>query len=301
MIGAAAVDAQTELLVTLFLPAALAIIMFSMGLGLAPADFRRVAERPRAVAAGAVAQLLVLPALGFLFAWAFGLPPTLAIGMVLICACPGGPTSNLLSFVARGDVALSVSLTAVSGVVTVFTIPSVTNLAVRTFAADTAVIELPVLLTIVKIAAVVLAPVAAGMWVRARYGNVDRLERRVQQLSFLLLGVIVVGAVLKERTRVLDYIREIGLAVVLLNGLAMGLGYAIGRVLRLDRKQSVTISIEVGMQNGALAIGIALTMPGGAAIAIPAVVYGLWAYFSCGAVALWGRRGAPPATVDAVR
>lgn len=288
---------STETLVTLFLPAALMVIMFGMGLGLQRSDFRRVATRPRATTVGLVGQLILLPILGFLFAWAFALSPPLAVGTVLLCACPGGPTSNLFTKLGRGDVALSVSLTAVSGVVTVFTIPLLTNLGIRVFGGNEVTVQLPILLTMLKIALVVLLPVGAGMLVRGRLKNAElrlqRLERRIMRASVLLLAIIIVGAVAKEGPKVARFVGEVGLPMVLLSLTGMTLGFALGHGLRLGSRPALTIAIEVGMQNGALAIGIALTVPQGEGIAIPAVVYSLWAYLPCALAAWWGKRNLP--------
>ncbi len=283
-------DHNTKLLLVVFLPVALSIIMFGMGLSLTLNDFRRVKDEPRAIIIGLIAQLALLPALGFLFAWAFRLSPPLAIGMVLLCSAPGGPTSNLLSFIGKGDVALSVSLTAVAGIITVFSIPWIVNLGVHTFSdAATVQTELPILLTVAKIGGVVVIPVTCGMWVRARSRHAPAMTRIVQRLSFCILGCLVIGAVLKERARMPEFLAAAGIAVLAHNTAALLLGFVCGRLMRLNRAQSVTISLEVGMQNAALAIGLALQMEDGVIVAIPSVIFGVWSYFSCGAVALLSR------------
>ncbi|MFT5430274.1 MAG: BASS family bile acid:Na+ symporter [Myxococcota bacterium] len=294
-------SAQT--LVTLFLPAALMVIMFGMGLGLVMDDFRRVSRRPLAISLGAFGQLALLPALGFLFAWFFEFSPGTAVGTVLLCACPGGPTSNLFTKLGGGDVALSVSLTAFSGVITVFTIPLITNLGIATFGGDDITVQLPVLLTTFKIGLVVIFPVIAGM--RARQRLVDnlprlaRLERRITRTSVLLLAVIIIGAVAKEGPKVARFIGEVGLPIVGLSVAGMLAGFALARIGRLGERQALTMAIEVGMQNGALAIGIAFTMPDPTDLVVPMVVYGLWVYVPCALAAWWGRRrfGAPQSAV----
>ena len=288
-------DQSTKLLLVVFLPTALATIMFGMGLSLTLSDFRRVRDQPKAIVVGLIAQLILLPLLGFVFAWSFRLSPPLAIGLVLLCAAPGGPTSNLLSFYARGDVALSVSLTAVAGIVTVFTIPWIVNLGVRTFStAGSIQTELPVLLTIAKIGGVVVLPVMLGMWVRATARNAERIATIIQRLSFIILLCLVTGAVLKERTRMPEFLAMAGAAVIAHNAAALLLGYLCGRVFRLEQHQAVTLSLEVGMQNAALAIGLALQMEDGVVVAIPSVIFGVWSYFSCGAVAWLSRRRKNP-------
>lgn len=285
---------SSETLVTLFLPSALMVIMFGMGLGLEVDDFRRVAERPRPILIGLVGQLVLLPLVGFAVAWAFALPPPLAVGTVLLCACPGGPTSNLFTKLGAGDVALSVSLTAMSGLVTVVTIPLVTNLGISLFGGAGASVHLPVLATIAKVALVTVVPVVAGMILRRRLRQrahaVLRLERHLTRVSVLLLVVIIAGAVAKEGPRVAASVARVGVPMVLLSVAGMAAGSLLARAARLSSREALTIAIEVGMQNGALAIALALSMPDGSAVAVPAVVYGLWAYAPCALAAAWGKR-----------
>jgi BASS family bile acid:Na+ symporter len=281
-----------EQIVRYLMPVALGVIMFSMGLGLRVNDFRRIFLQPRAVAVGAVSQLVLLPMVGFLIAEAFDLPSALAVGVVLITACPGGPTSNLLSYLARGDVALSVTLTAVSGFATVVTIPLLVNWAGTTFAAaGVEPIALPILPTILQVAGVAIVPVIVGMLVRARRpSSADRLEATTKRLSFGILGLLIVGAVAKEHALVVDSFGRIGAAVLTLNVATTSLGFGVARLFRLPPRQAVTIAIEVGIQNAAFAISIAAGLLGDMAIALPAVVYGLGMYGVTGALVVLARR-----------
>lgn len=282
---------STDTIVQLFIPTALATIMFAMGLGLIVADFRRIVERPRAVAAGAVAQLLVLPALGFATAFAFGLPTPLAVGMVLLTACPGGPSSNLYSHMAGGDTALSVTLTALSGLVTIVTIPLITNLALVVFAGEGQVVQLPVLDTIGRIFIVVGLPLAVGMVVRAkRAALAERMEPVVKRIAVVLLTILVIGAVAKEASQIAGFVAIAGLPVVVMNATGMVLGLGLALALALPPRQTVTITIEVGMQNAAMAIGIATGLLGSTEIAIPAVIYALVAYVTCAIAGVAGYR-----------
>jgi len=282
---------STDTIVQLFIPTALATIMFAMGLGLTMADFRRIIERPRAVAAGAVAQLVVLPLVGFATAFVFGLPTPLAVGLVLLTACPGGPSSNLYSHMAGGDTALSVTLTALSGVVTIVTIPLITNLAMVVFAGETTVVTLPVLDTIARIFIVVGLPLAVGMVVRAKQAErAKKLEPIVKRVAVVLLSVLVVGAVAKESSRIAGFIATAGVPVVTMNAIGMLLGLAIALGLKLPPRQTVTITIEVGMQNAAMAIGIATGLLNSTEIAIPAVIYALVAYVTCAIAGVAGHR-----------
>ena len=292
-------DSQT--IVKLFIPFALAVIMLAMGLGLRVVDFKRVMVEPRAVLIGSFAQLVMLPAVGFLVAEVFALPPPLAVGLVLLSACPGGPSSNLYSNLARGDTALSVTLTAVSGVVTIVSIPFVTNLALDHFMGETRTVQMPILETILTILLAVGLPLLIGMVIRARRPAIaERAEPWVKRFAVVLLIVLIVGAILKERARVGALFAELGAPVLVLSLGTITLGVLLALALRLSRRQGITIGIEVGMQSAALAMGLAMTTLGSEEIAMPAVIYGIMAYFTCAVPLVVGRmiipRAAPTAS-----
>lgn len=276
-----------DLLKTVLLPLALIFIMFGMGMTLTIADFKRVILSPKAKLLGLACQLLMLPMLAFALAYAFRLPPELATGLMLIAACPGGPTSNIITHLSRGDTALSVTLTAVSSVITVFTIPLIVNFAMGHFMQGEAVIHLPFGKTLLQLMAVTLVPIALGMWVHsARPSFAQRMSRPVNVLSLLFLALIIIGAVVQEKDLGAQ-IAAAGPAAITLNLIAMVLGFAIAALLKLTRPQRTTIIIEVGIQNGTLALAIALGMLESSRIAIPAVVYSLFMFFS-GALMILG-------------
>ena len=286
-----------KLLVNVFIASMVAMIMLAMGLGLGLADFARIARKPRPAAAGVLCQLLLLPAAGFACAWAFGLGAELAIGLVLLTACPGGAHSNLFTNLAGGDVALSVSLTAVSAVVTLVTIPLVTSLAISVFADGDLQVELPILETMARILVVVGLPLALGMGLRA--GNValaTRLEPWIKGLAVAMLLLLILLSVAGNATKVGDFFAEVGVAVVVLNLSTMALGGWVARALALPFEQVVAIILEVGVQNSVLAVGLAMATLGGddpargIAFAVPAITYSLWVYLSAGALILYSRR-----------
>ena len=280
---------STEVVVRLFIPTAIAIIMLSMGLGLVMADFRRVLEKPRGVLAGVLSQLVGLPLLGFAIASLFALPGPLAVGLVLVTACPGGPSSNLYTYYARGDVALSVTLTAISGFATIITIPLWVNLALATYMGDGRV-QLPIIATTANILVVVGVPLILGMHLRANYPTAAaRAERWAKRLAVALLVILIVGAVAKERARIGPYLSTLTLPILTLCSVSIAFGFAVGYLTRLGPRGATTLAIEVGMQNGALGIGLAMANLTDE-MAMPAVVYGLLAYFSCGTALLIGRR-----------
>jgi BASS family bile acid:Na+ symporter len=290
---------NAETIINYLIPVALSAMMFAMGVGLRPADFARVRRSPIALALGILGQLVLLPALGVLVASQSGLPMEMQVGLVLVAACPGGPSSNLYTYHARGDLALSVALTAVSGIVTVFTIPLWVNFAGRLFAEELPPVFMPVIPTMARVAAVTVVPVALGMLMRSRLddGQAVKWEKRMTRIATGILVVLVVGAVQKEASNLVRYATEAGAAVLALGAGAMAVGWTLGWAACQGPRMAITLAIEVGMQNSGLAIALALTSftasrtaTGDVPFAVPAAVYALLMYVLC-AVAIWvGRR-----------
>ncbi|WP_323791842.1 bile acid:sodium symporter family protein [Nocardioides sp.] len=264
-------------LISIGLPIALAIIMFGLGLSLTPADFRRVARTPRAVATALVLQVLVLPVIAFGLVLAFDLEPLLAVGVMLLAASPGGTTANLFSHLFRGDVALNVSLTAINSVLAAFTIPLITNVAITYFDAEG---ELGLQVgKVLQVMAIVIVPVVIGMVVRDRSeAFAARADRPVRVFSIVVLVVVAVGALLGERDNIGGYIQQVGLVTGLFCFLSLSLGYAGARVMRLDEPQAIASSMEVGIHNTTIALTIALSVLDSTEVAIPAAVYSVLMY-----------------------
>jgi BASS family bile acid:Na+ symporter len=261
---------------TVALPAALAVIMFGLGLSLTVDDFVRVTRRPRAAVIALALQLLVLPAVCFGLVLLTGLEPVLAVGMLLLAASPGGTTANLFSHLFRGDVALNVSLTAVNSLVAVVTLPLITNLAVSVFdppgAGD---IGLQFGKT-VQVFAIVLVPVALGMLVRRSSPSfADRMDGPVRVLSAVVLALVIVGTVLAEREDVAGYLREVGLVALAFCVISLLVGFLVPRALGVEHRQAVACSFEIGVHNSTLAIAIAISVLGSTELAVPAAVYGV--------------------------
>ncbi|HRE87548.1 MAG TPA: bile acid:sodium symporter family protein [Myxococcota bacterium] len=278
-------------IVKLYIPVTLGVIMFTMGLGLALSDFKRIVVEPRAMWVGLINQLVTLPLVAFGLAFAFDLPPALAVGLIVISACPGGPSSNLYSALARGDVALSVSLTAVSGVITMVTIPIIIGLGLDVFMGAQREVHLDVPSTILQLFLVVGLPLSIGMYVRFRHvERAMRLEKVMTKVAVLLLLTLIIGAVMKERARLGEYFGILGLPIIILSLSTTLFGLFSALAFRLSMRQSVTIGIEVGMQNAALGMGLAMTSLGSEEIAMPAALYGIIAYFTTAVALLIGRR-----------
>ncbi len=256
------------------LPLCLFIIMFGMGLSLTKGDFAQVARFPKAVVIGTLGQMLVLPLVGFGIAYGFMDNPALAVGLVLLAACPGGTTSNLVTQLAKGDLALSISLTAISSIATLVTIPLIVGLALLVFSNQDTQVPLPVTKMVGALLVLTLIPVALGMWVRSRRPNqAINASRYIGRFStvFLLLLIIFVGA--SEYATLHQHVQEVGPVTLALNVTMMLTAWAVARLARLNPAQSTSITIEIGIQNSTLAMLIATTFLASPAMAIPAAVY----------------------------
>ena len=281
---------ESNLLTAVLLPLALFTIMLGMGLGLTLNDFKRILLDPKGVIVGLGAQLIMLPTVGFILAHLFPLSPELAIGVVIIAVCPGGPTSNLITYLAQGNVALSITLTAISSLMTVFTIPLLVNLAMQQFLGEATTLQLPFLTTVIQIAVITLIPVSIGMVLHQKTPKLAAsLEQWVKWLSLFFLGLIIVGLLLKERANVGDFFVQVGAVTLTLMVLTMVIGFTIATVVKLDDRSTTAITIEVGLQNGTLAIAIASapTFLNSPSMAIPAAIYSLLMFVGCGVFAWW--------------
>lgn len=282
---------EQSVLISVGLPVAIGIIMCGIGLHLTPADFRRVTEFPRSVLVGVAGHYLLLPALGFATAWLFRLPPELAVGLVLVAACPSGNMANTLTFLARGNVALAVCLSVISALATFVSIPLLVGLASAVFAGEAQSIRVPVLETVKHLAGILLVPIVTGMLVRARLPRVARALRPwVGRFAILLLVTLILGIMITQRATLTTATLQAGPAALALCCAAIAGGYALGRWSRLPTRDVLTVSLEVGVQNGALAILIALSVLNSAQIAIPGALYGVLMYGPALVVVAIGRR-----------
>jgi len=268
------------------LPLALAVIMFGLGLSLKVGDFKRIFLYPKAVFIGSFTQLILLPVLGFIIAaLLLKNSPELAVGLILLAMCPGGPTSNLLTHLANGDTALCISLTAISSIVKIFTIPVMVNIAIMHYMGVSSEFHLDVVSSILKIVTITLIPAAIGMLVKSWAPQfAQRAQKAVKIMSAIFLILVIFAAIYQERATIVHSMSIAGPAALLLNLSGMFIGYLIPRFFSLPVTQQITISIETSIQNGTLAIAIASSplMLGNPTMAIPAVVYSLIMFITAG-------------------
>lgn len=268
-----------------FLPLVMVVVMLGLGMALTVQDFRNVARAPKAVLVGLVCQTVILPFVCFGMVHAFGLDPALAVGMMLLAASPGGPTSNLYSHLAGGDVALSVTLTAVNSVLAIATLPLIANFSLEFFFADGR--SLPMQFgKIMQFVGMVLVPMLAGMLLRRRFPALaDRMERPVKTLSALFLFVVIVAALVKEWETFKTWAPVVGLAALSFNLVSLAIGYLAPRATGIVRRQAISISLEIGVHNAALAMTVAMSplLLDDSVMAIPPAIYGLIAYFTAAA------------------
>ncbi|HZV72182.1 MAG TPA: bile acid:sodium symporter [Conexibacter sp.] len=272
---------QSTLLTSVLLPAALAAIMLALGLELTTADFRRVVSQPRGVGIGLLNLVVVSPALAFGVAQLFGLPAGLAVGLVLLGASPGGTMANVLTHLARGDTALSVTMTAISSLAAAITVPLYLELASRHFDAQALVGHLAMGSIVARVFLVTVIPVGAGMWLRHRWPErVVAARPRIAKLALALFVLVVAGAVAAEHDTVLDNLGGVLGAVLALNLAALSISFAVSKLARLDDRQATAIALELGIHNATLAIAVGSALA--TELTVPAAVYGSVMFISGG-------------------
>jgi BASS family bile acid:Na+ symporter len=266
-------------LTTIGLPVALGIIMFGLGLALTPGDFTRIARHPKAVAIALFCQIILLPLICFGLVLAFGLPPVLAVGMMLLAASPGGTTANLYSHLFRGDIALNISLTAINSVIAVVTLPLIVNFSFNYFMAGEDQIGIQ-FGKAVEVFAIVLAPVAIGMFVRWWRPTFARaMDKPVRIASVVILVIVIAGAIAANRVILAEHFGTLSGITAVFCLCSLVLGYLVPRTLRVSRSQSIASSFEIGIHNSTLAIVIAQTVIGSIEMSLPAGVYGVIMFF----------------------
>ncbi|WP_298419930.1 bile acid:sodium symporter family protein [uncultured Kordia sp.] len=278
----------TTILTKVLLPLSLGIIMLGMGMTLVPKDFTRITKYPKAAFIGIVNQLIFLPIIGFSLAIAFGLDSTMAIGLMILAAAPGGPTSNLITQVCKGNIALSVTLTAIVSFATILTIPTILSFALDYFGSTTdVVIKLPIIDIILQILVIIAIPISIGMLIRrSKPAFAIRMEKQMRTASTVIFVLIFIAIVAAKWKFLGDAMKQVGVVTLLLNIATMTLGYVTARLFKLNLKDSISITVESGIQNGTLAIVIATTVLNNLDMAIPIVAYSIW-MFVTGSILMW--------------
>jgi len=272
---------EDSVLATVLLPIALAVIMTSLGLSLTIADFRRVLVFPKGVSIGLANLVLISPLLAFGIAEAYSLDPALAVGLVLLGASPGGTMANLLTHLARGDTALSITMTAISSLAAVITVPLFLELSTSHFGADSLDDDVNMLGIVARVLLITVIPLAFGMWLRSRRPQrVAEIEGTFRAVALGVFLAVVIGVIVAEHDRVFENLDDVAAAAITLNLAAMTISYTIARLAKLDSRQSTAIAIELGIHNSTLAIAVGATIA--TVLTIPAAVYASFMFISAG-------------------
>lgn len=282
-----------DILINVVLPLSLAVIMLSLGVGLSFADFARVAKRPKAFAIGAVSQVILLPIVTYGIVMAFGLTGAIAVGFMLLSFCPGGVTSNMITKLAKGDVALSVSLTAVISLLSILTVPVLAAWAVVHFMGDDAP-EVSVASLAVAMFLITTLPVLIGVLIRHfATGFADRIEPVLSGIATVLFIIIVVAALAANWDIFVENLATLGPALISMNAVLMIIGVAAAMAAGLVWGEVKTISIETGVQNATLGITLGTIITGQAdgftAMELPPAVYGITMYLVALPFVFWFR------------
>ena len=259
-----------------FLPLALAFIMFALGLGLTGDDFLRVFKQPRDFFVGALSQIILLPIVAFALVKLWPISPELAVGVMIIAAAPGGATSNLLTSFAKGDVALSISLTAIISLLCVFTIPFIVLTSLNLLMGTNMAREFSLVDIAMNMFLIVTVPVILGLLFRKFASSIAiSFEPTAKKISAGLFVLVLIGAIISERENIISYFSQAGLITLFLNLIMMIIAFYLAQFFGSGREQKRCITIECGLQNGTLAIVAATTIFGGGVFVIPAATYSL--------------------------
>jgi len=283
---------------TIILAISLVIIMFGMGLSLVKEDFVRLLQHPKAIIIGLINQIILLPIIAYLLIVLFEVETDIAIGVMILAACPGGPTSNLITHLAKGDTGLSISLTTVNSLITIFTIPFVVDFALTQFLDTDELVQINKLQTVIQIFAIVIIPVSIGMAIKnAKPAFADKMNKPVKIASAAVLFLVIIGLVLKKREDLIPYLQQAGLTALALNVATILIGFITSKIAILNWTQSITISIESGIQNGTMAIAIASGILMNDNYAIAPAVYSLIMFFTGGAIIAFGMKTIKPKAI----
>ena len=260
----------------IFLPLALAFIMFALGLGLTGSDFLRVIKQPKDFFVGAISQIILLPVIAFIIVSIWPISPELAVGVIIIATAPGGVTSNILTSFADGDVALSVSLTAIISLLCVVTVPFIIVTSLNLLGLDNITQNISLTSMAISMFLIVTVPVIIGMVFRKFASNLAlKFEPIAKKISMVLFVIVLFGAILAEKDNIISYFADAGLITLVLNVVIMIAAFYVAQLFGTGNSQKKCIAIECGLQNGTLAIFVGTTLFGGGAYVVPAATYSL--------------------------
>jgi BASS family bile acid:Na+ symporter len=272
---------KMSILTNIILPLALAFIMFSLGLGLTTKDFSRVILQPKDFIAGLLSQVIILPIVGFILASSFTVSPEIALGIMIIAAAPGGVTSNILTSFGRGDVALSISLTAFVSLLSVITIPLIVGFSYAHFFGKSVNSEISILRIAIGVFSIVTMPVIIGLFVKHFFPifavKFSELSKKISTIIFI---IVLISAIFQERNNILEYYADAGFITFILNITMILISWVLASVIGSKIKQKIAITIECGLQNGTVAIAVSSLLFNGGAIVIPAATYSLTMFFN---------------------
>jgi len=278
---------QADILTKIILPLSLFLIMFGIGISLKTSDFKNIFNYPKAVVIGLIGQLILLPIIAFILALVFSLPAELAVGLIIIALAPGGATSNMFTYLFEGDVSLSISLTVLTSLITPFTIPLFASMSMLYFMDSSTQFELPIIKTIIQLLVITIVPIALGMLALNRLPVLaKKIEHVLKWFSIFFLFLIIALIIAKNSDNMVSFFVQAGAATLVLNIVVLILGYQLADWTKLNKKQSICIGFEVGIQNGTLALVVAGTLIGNNAMMIPSVTYSIIMFFT-GAIFGW--------------
>lgn len=267
---------ELSLFIKIGLPVSLGLIMLSMGLMLKLSDFKPILTYPKAFVVGLSAQMLLVPLLALILLQFFDLPPLLAVGLLVLSFSPGGTTSNLFSYLAKGDVALSIALTACASLITPFTIPFLTELALQFSMGENKDIVIPIGLTMKRLFVVTVVPVVIGMSIKMlKPAWAEAIQPVIHKLSVILFFTVIFSMILSQWDKMPSFLEQVGVITTVMIILAMLSGYVLAKIARLSAKQVKTTTIEVGMQNGGMALIVTQGVLDNPTMSIVPVIYGL--------------------------
>lgn len=256
------------------IPWVLRLVMMGLGLSLTMADFKRVIIFPKAATIGLVAQLVGLPLVAFILGMAFNAPPAIAVGLVILAACPSGATANAYTFASRADVPLCVTLSAITSVITVFTIPFLINLALRTFSLEGQMAQLPILGMLINLMTFTLIPLILGMLIRYFYSAFsERAVEPIRKVVLYVMMLVLLLGIVSSYDVLLENYKTVAILVVTMNLVTMAMGFGLAKLFKLPLTQVITITFEVGVQNLALSFAITFNILQRPDLAVAGLVY----------------------------